>query len=136
MEQDPQSGGPEEHGSAANYRCTRFSRTPCTRQRTARAVSDGMVTHVAGLSVTFGSPDGQLLRQRCAWCGALMVDVNLGLVSYPIDQVMQTVPTWEVFAMVRIDGNFSQALEDELLANGETKVPDDCCMWIDPAVTA
>lgn len=99
-------------------------------------MSDGAVTHVAGLSVTFASPEGPILRQRCAWCGAMLVDVNLGMVMFPIEQDDKTVPTWEVFSMVRVNGIHSSSVEDQLLASGETKVPEDCCMWIDPQVTA
>lgn len=39
----------------------------------------GAVTHIAGLDVQVG----RYLRQRCAWCGAMLSDYDLARVAVP-----------------------------------------------------
>lgn len=85
------------------------------------------ITHVAGLPVNVGPQ----LRQRCAWCGAVLIDYNLEQIAVPIGQEGPPA-TWEVGAMVVVDGNASWVAEDQ----GDDKLPDDACARIDHEVTA
>jgi hypothetical protein len=88
------------------------------------------VIHIAGLDVQVGSQ----LRQRCGWCGALLID-------YALDRVGVMVPgdgsppsgpgTWAVGALVARDGNASWVVEHE---DGAV-LPDGCCGKLDPEVT-
>lgn len=100
----------------------------------------GRVTesHVAGLAITW---DGRFVRQRCAWCGAVLVDHDLGyvMVETPSDgSTPEPPPTWPVDALVRIDGHMRYTVNtEEQLGEGQGEVvPDDCCMRLDPEVTA
>lgn len=69
--------------------------------------------HVVGTPAVV--PPG-LIRQRCAWCGALILDYDLG----PMGQdPMPAVPAmWEVGALVAIDDGVSHVVPrgDELPA--------------------
>lgn len=53
------------------------------------------VAHLAGLDITFNSDDGPILRQRCSWCGATLIDVNLARIAVPEGQD-PTYPRWKV----------------------------------------
>lgn len=86
-----------------------------------------MIVHLASFPVRF---DNQL-RQRCAWCGAVLVDVDLSLVMVPVDQAGDPYPTWRDSAMVAVDGNASWEFPDE----DPGQVPAASCMRIDPTVT-
>lgn len=85
------------------------------------------MTHLAGSDITI---DGRYLRQRCAWCGAVLLDYDLDRVGYTADTpVEERRPgTWPVGSLVRIDGAMSVAVDEE-------KLPLDSCAQIDPAVT-
>lgn len=85
------------------------------------------ITHVAGLVVNIGPQ----MRQRCAWCGATLIDYDLTLMAVPVGQD-PTPATWEVGALVVVDGNASWVAEDQ----GDDKLPDDACARIDHEVTA
>lgn len=41
------------------------------------------VTHIAGADLTIA---GRRMRQRCAWCGAVLIDMDLARVSVQIEQ--------------------------------------------------
>ncbi len=78
------------------------------------------VTHIAGNDVTIDGKDGHFLRQRCGWCGAKLIDLNLTLVAVPVDQPGPPA-TWPVGSLVTIDGVASVAM-------GNVDVlPDDAC---------
>jgi hypothetical protein len=57
------------------------------------------VVHIAGLDVQIGTR----LRQRCAWCGAVLEDVDLANVMVPEGQNPRP-PTWTPGELVVIDG--------------------------------
>jgi hypothetical protein len=59
--------------------------------------------HIAGIRVMVGSR----VRQRCAWCGAVLDDVDLDLVAVPVDQPDCGVPEWRVGSLVAIDGGMA-----------------------------
>ena len=85
------------------------------------------MTHVAGLQVQISTS----LRQRCAWCGALLADYDLERTLVPVGQ--EGPPAmWPAGALVRADGNLMYTLDAEL---GD-ELPDDACARLDDAVTA
>lgn len=57
------------------------------------------VTHLAGDVITFNAEEGQVMRQRCSWCGATLLDVNLSRIAVPEGQD-PTYPHWKVGAFV------------------------------------
>lgn len=89
------------------------------------------VTHAAGASVQFGT----LLRQRCEWCGSILIDVDLARISVPVGQD-PTYPTWEpgkfVDAVMPDQQGGMQALNDWT----EGPVPETSCMRMPPELTA
>lgn len=90
---------------------------------------NGTITHIAAEAITFsGTGSARIMRQRCSWCGALLLEVNVNPVV--VCQV------YEVHALVRADGSFLTSLDVELLPSGDIDIPQDSCMWIDPFVTA
>ncbi len=81
------------------------------------------VTHIAGLRISVDS----LRRQRCAWCGAVLVDYDLRNLAVPVDQDPEPA-MWEPGAQVAIDEHMSYLVDG-------VKLPDDSCTQIDPEVT-
>jgi hypothetical protein len=85
-------------------------------------VRRGEVVHVAGPCITFA---GRWVRQRCVWCGHVLIDMDLA-------RTANTPARWAVDALVHVDGSMSWvATADD---NDEGRVPDRCCMCLDPAV--
>lgn len=89
------------------------------------------LTHIAGLVITVG---GRYMRQRCSWCGAVLVDYDLSLIAVPIGQD-PTPPHWELGALVRIDGGLSCIIPPTAGEHGVEDLPDDSCARLDPEVT-
>lgn len=87
----------------------------------------GAVTHVAGLDVQVG----RFLRQRCAWCGAVLSDYDLARVAVPEGQDLRPA-MWTVGALVAIDGAAAWVVEHE----DGAELPAGACAQLDPAVTA
>jgi hypothetical protein len=96
---------------------------PLILPRQIRAAS---MTHVAGLVVNIGPH----MRQRCAWCGATLLDYHLDRMAVPAGQD-PTPATWQVGALVTVDGPASYLAEDQ----GDDKLPEDACARLDDAVT-
>lgn len=96
----------------------------------------GAITHVAGLDVCWADESapkvGRYLRQRCACCGAVLIDYDLARIGVPIGQEGPP-PTWQVGALVRVDGAVSALVGSP---GDEGPMPADCCMRLDPEVTA
>jgi hypothetical protein len=69
-------------------------------RRVGHRVSD-TVTHLAGPDIEYNHEDGVVVRQRCSWCGAVLVDVKSWLVSVPVGQD-STIATWEVGRFVDV----------------------------------
>lgn len=93
------------------------------------------ITHVAGLDVLF---QGRWQRQRCAWCGAVLVDNDLSLVAVPIpaDESEPEPPAlWPMGALVRVADLGGGARCTSVLDDTDVP-PDDSCMVLDPAVTS
>lgn len=65
----------------------------------ANEVAAGPVTHVAGHPITFNTTAyGYVVRQRCAWCGANLRDVQAGTVAHLAD-----VPVWPLGRLIEVD---------------------------------
>lgn len=81
------------------------------------------VVHFAGLDVQIGP----LLRQRCAWCGVILVDYDLTRVAVPEGQEGGPA-TWPVSTLVLRDGNLSAQVPHE----DGTPLPDNTCDRLPP----
>lgn len=84
------------------------------------------IVHIAGNDVQVGP----YLRQRCAWCGAVLVDYDLTLVAVPEGQDPRPA-TWPVGGLVEVDGHVSSTVPHE---DGK-QLPENACAQLDPAVT-
>lgn len=88
-------------------------------------------THVAGIDVT---KDNRWVRQRCAWCGEILVDQDATAIQKPIEDIRgdetpaQFVGTWPPGSMVRRDGPVTSVVEED-------RYPEDSCLALDPEVT-
>ena len=87
------------------------------------------MTHVAGLVVNIGPH----MRQRCAWCGAVMIDYDLTRIAVVVTdgEKPSGPPTWEVGALIVVAGNASWVAEDQ----GDDQLPADACARLDPEIT-
>jgi len=94
-------------------------------------------THIPGEAIVVS---GRYMRQRCAWCGKTLLDLDLTRVAIeaqPGEQPSAPAkhPTGE---LVRFDGATAYPLDTADLtrgACGHTLAPDDACTRLDPAVT-
>lgn len=90
------------------------------------------IVHIAGLDVAV---DGRL-RQRCAWCGALIEDVDLRNVGVMVDPAepdkTPSLPSWPVGALLGFADGATWVIE---YSTGDT-LPAQSCTHIDPTVTA
>lgn len=85
------------------------------------------VVHITGMYVQIESR----LRQRCAWCGAVLIDYDLTLLAVPEGQ--EGGPsTWPVGELVTVDGNLTFTCPH---VDGDP-LPDGACGRLDPEVTA
>lgn len=80
------------------------------------------VSHVAGIEVQVGN----FLRQRCGWCGEIIIDVDLSRIAVAIDpddpDKEPTYPVWPVGDLIRVDGGLTCVLDI-----GDGPLPDDAC---------
>ena len=83
--------------------------------------------HIAGLDVEIGP----YLRQRCAWCGTILLDYDLRRVAVQTEAEDKSVGTWPVGEVIRVDGNMSSIVEH----GGGDQLPEDSCAALDPSVT-
>jgi hypothetical protein len=91
------------------------------------------MVHVAGAPVQVGSH----LRQRCSWCGAMMIDVELSLIAVPVGQE-DDYPTWGVGELIETSGLDPHAGGATWVHQHEDgdPVPDNCCAKLPPEATA
>jgi hypothetical protein len=85
-------------------------------------------------------------RQRCLWCGALLVDDNLAAMGWPLDED-GTDPgppaPWKVGTFMEVLGEIAQgdysirttADDPGPDETGNTPLPDRCCAILDPEIT-
>jgi hypothetical protein len=91
------------------------------------------MVHIAGACVQVGTH----LRQRCSWCGGILVDEDLARIAVPVGQEGD-YPTWPVGALIRtthMDPDSSGVTHVVEHVDGQP-VPDDCCAKLSPEVTA
>lgn len=93
------------------------------------SVIEAGVAHIVGLDITIGD---RFMRQRCAWCGALLTDYDLANVAMMVtpEDPNPRPSFWPAGAVVVHDGNMWYVVE---LDDG--KLPDNCCGVLNPAVT-
>ena len=84
------------------------------------------VIHIAGNYVQVNAQ----LRQRCAWCGATLIDYNLERVAVPTGTDPRPA-TWPIGELVAVDGGLSYMVEHE---DGQL-LPEGACGKLDPEVT-
>lgn len=90
-----------------------------------------MTTHVAGVPLAVPDGPGARLRQRCAWCGALLVEVTRQLVMDTAD--LEGLRFWAVHTVVQVGADGTPHGAGELF--DPVRVPADSCVALDPAVT-
>lgn len=78
------------------------------------------VTHIAGEHVVISD---RYMRQRCAWCGDVLLEYDLARVAVPVGQPGLPA-TWSVGSVVRVEGNMSHSVE---LDATHPVLPDDAC---------
>jgi len=78
------------------------------------------LTHIAGPALTVGS---RYMRQRCAWCGTVLVDHDVELDAEPA--------TWSLGDLVAVSGPVAYLAG---VVDGD-QLPGSACARIDPAVT-
>jgi hypothetical protein len=92
--------------------------------------------HIAGFEVQFA----ERIRQRCAWCGEILLDQELALVAIHVDpddfNSNMTFSVWPAGKQVLHDGNYWSLLED-LPADlpGIINVDPRSCTRIPPELT-
>lgn len=102
------------------------------------------VMHIAGMDVQVGP----LRRQRCAWCGQLLLDHDLTGMAWPLDEDGTDPgppgfwPMGAVLAVVGELGSFrgvrvvdEEEWPESVDEPGHKRLPDGCCARLDPAVT-
>jgi hypothetical protein len=88
-------------------------------------VSAGVI-HIAAVDVRIG----QHLRQRCGWCGAVLIDYDLARIAVPVGQD-PTPAVWPYGSLVLVAGGISVSVEHE---DGQP-LPEGSCGHLDPEVT-
>jgi hypothetical protein len=78
------------------------------------------VTHLAGEPICIAD---RYCRQRCAWCGEILIDMDLTTIMVPIDQADKGPAAWPVGSWVRVDGPASFLVEGPR--------PDDSCATLE-----
>lgn len=84
------------------------------------------VVHIAGVHLQVG----QYLRQRCAWCGAMLLHYDLANIAVPQGQD-PTPATWPPGDLILVDGVLSTLVPHE----DGTPLPGNACGRLDPEVT-
>ncbi|TDC63890.1 hypothetical protein E1258_09600 [Micromonospora sp. KC207] len=75
------------------------------------------VTHIAAPHIIIND---RYLRQRCGWCGAVIIEYDLAAVAVPAG-TDPTPATWSTGALVAVDGRASWA------ASATNRLPEDAC---------
>ena len=97
------------------------------------------IVHIAGLPIRYENH----LRQRCAWCFAVLIDEDLTRIAVPVSQLDADghfePATWPIDSLVEVSGGnpkVSAVLDPEPSASGNgTKVPEHCCLRLPPETT-
>lgn len=81
-----------------------------------------MRTHLAGVDVEV---EGRYLRQRCSWCGVVLVDYDYTLTATPGEWTKPA--TFPIGKLVRVEGENPRVYAVLDLE----RLPDDACMLQD-----
>jgi hypothetical protein len=98
----------------------------CPSCRPPPAEPSGQLVHIAGPDIQIGP----LLRQRCAWCGAVLLDYDLTRMAVLAGQDPRPA-TWPPGELIAVDGPTSWYVAHE---DGD-ELPAGACARLDPAVT-
>lgn len=69
------------------------------------------IVHLAGEVFMIGE---RFMRQRCGWCGDVLIDYDLSRVAVPVGTDPMPA-TWQVGSQVLVDGGMSTVVESEKL---------------------
>lgn len=96
------------------------------------------VVHVAGPTLRAGN----VRRQRCSWCGALLSEYDLTRIARPLEPGEDPDAPWEpsswpVGGLVGISGTnpICSRIVDPEMVDGEPQIPADSCMAVSDEVT-
>jgi hypothetical protein len=104
---------------------------------TQASVGSGALVHIAGPDIQVGAR----LRQRCAWCGALIIDYDLARTASPCGDDCRASGckpenhrpgTWPVGGLVEIDGAARWTVPHE----DGAQLPANACAQLDDEVTS
>lgn len=97
--------------------------------RPEQATEEGEVVHISAQPIKIGNR----VRQRCAWCGAIIDDTDLAGLAValtPGETEPQPYPMWPVNVLIARNGNATYVVADD-----GTTTPPNCCVRLDPEVT-
>jgi hypothetical protein len=83
------------------------------------------VVHIAGSQLSMFN---RFLRQRCDWCGVVLIEYDLLMVAVPEGQPGAPA-MWTPGVLVRVDGHMSAEVEAVEEEPGQTKLPMDSCAF-------
>ena len=93
------------------------------------------IVHIAGHAIQVGPH----VRQRCSWCGAVLVDEDETRIAVAItdedpDPEVR-IPTWPTGELIEITGLGGTSMTTVLEHADGDPVPDHCCAKLSPEVT-
>lgn len=83
------------------------------------------VTHIAGACLNMF---GRYMRQRCDWCGTVLVEYDLERGAVPVGQP-GSAASWPPGALVRVDGHISAVIDNPALIDDGIQLPPDACAF-------
>jgi len=90
---------------------------------TPAGAGSASVTHIAGIDVEV---QGRFLRQRCSWCGEILIDEDYAMTAMPGE--WKKPGHFEVGRLVRVHAGNPK--HQEVL--DEVTLPDDACAVVGP----
>lgn len=83
------------------------------------------VTHIAGACIVLFN---RYMRQRCEWCGVVLLEYDLQRIAVPAGQ--DPMPAnWPPGKLVRVDGHISAAIDEPDVVDGDIQLPPDACAF-------
>lgn len=94
-------------------------------------MSKGPVSHLAGAVVSW---QGRFMRQRCLWCGEILIDYDVSRMAVAVEDGEEPRPpaTWSVEQFVRVDGHASSLVSTD----ENDRTPEDACFHLPQEETA
>jgi hypothetical protein len=146
IDPDPITGKPERLNVDWSNLATHYTEdmTPCNCSRPLRQADTGemyctdkpfepklwetrpdAVVHIAGVCLTVF---GRFMRQRCDWCGIILLEYDLSRIAVPVDQPGPP-PYWTAGSLVRVDGHVSAEILNPESVDGQTQLKSDSCVF-------